>query len=251
MNQENQSFDELVDRWVCAAVNNGVTNFNSLLNSLPGVYPSVALCSLKRLAAAGKVSEGFFSIGTQKRNKNAQKINRSQLGDNDILPIPHPLNYDWRFSDSATKYLLDYCLEATKETETVVCLGTPSLFQKANETLADVSLFGRQFDLMKRLLTTGIDIYAYATFTTPSSIGIEDDMRRFVDELQELNENLPLRTVPLQVEVFTPVQKRLDVEKKQALKYQWLAVETWQKEMENRFSSEQRALNIADVPIKS
>jgi hypothetical protein len=133
MNQENQSFDELVDRWVCAAVNNGVTNFNSLLNSLPGVYPSVALCSLKRLAAAGKVSEGFFSIGTQKRNKNAQKINRSQLGDNDILPIPHPLNYDWRFSDSATKYLLDYCLEATKETETVVCLGTPSLFQKANE----------------------------------------------------------------------------------------------------------------------
>ncbi len=121
----------------------------------------------------------------------------------------------------------------------------------AFNTLADVSLFGRQFDLMKRLLTTGIDIYAYATFTTPSSIGIEDDMRRFVDELQELNENLPLRTVPLQVEVFTPVQKRLDVEKKQALKYQWLAVETWQKEMENRFSSEQRALNIADVPIKS
>lgn len=120
----------------------------------------------------------------------------------------------------------------------------------AFNTLADSSLFSRQFELMKRLLTTAIDLYAYATFTTPSRIGIEDDMRRFVDKLQKLNENLPLRTIPLQVEVFTPVQKRLDDEKKRALKYQWLALEAWQKEIENRFSSEQRALNIADVPLK-
>lgn len=136
MNQENQNFDELVDRWVYAAVNNGVTNFNSLLNSLPGVYPSVALCSLKRLAAAGKVSERFFSIGTQKKNRNGHRINRSQVSDNAInLPVPHPLDYDWRFSDSATKYLLDYCLEVTKETETIAFLGTPSIFQKAKEIL--------------------------------------------------------------------------------------------------------------------
>jgi uncharacterized Fe-S cluster-containing radical SAM superfamily protein len=120
----------------------------------------------------------------------------------------------------------------------------------AFNTLADANLFQRQFELMKRLLTTGIDLYAYATFTTPSKVGIEDDMRHFVDELQKLNENLPLRTVPLQVEVFTPVQKRLDEDKTQALKYQWIAVEAWQKEMEKRFSCEQRSLNIADVPLK-
>lgn len=120
----------------------------------------------------------------------------------------------------------------------------------AFNTLADAELFGRQFDLMRRLLTTGIDLYAYATFTTPSCTGIEDDMQRFVDELQKLNENLPLRTVPLQVEVFTPVQQRLDEEKKQALKNQMLAIESWQREIENRFSVEDRSRNIANVPLK-
>lgn len=119
----------------------------------------------------------------------------------------------------------------------------------AFNTLADAKLFKRQFDLMKRLLKTGIDLYAYVTFTAPSSLGIEDDISRFMDRLQELNINLPLRTVPLQVEVFTPVQKRLDINKKQALKNQWLAAEFWQKELENRYSREDRLRNIAEVPL--
>lgn len=155
-------------------------------------------------------------------------------------------DYFWRFlSEKEREVIASY-----PKYGRVCCFKGFNQESFAFNTLADVSLFGRQFDLMKRLLTTGIDIYAYATFTTPSSVGIEGDMSRFVDGLQELNENLPLRTVPLQVEVFTPVQKRLDQEKKRALKNQWLAVEAWQKEMENRFSSEQRALNIADVPLK-
>ncbi len=136
MNQENQNFDDLVDRWIYAAVNNGVTNFNSLLNSLPGVYPSVALNSLKRLTGAGKVSERFFSIETHKKGENGYKINPLQIIAKDInLPVPHPLDYDWRFSNSAIKYLLDYILEVTEPTETTAFLGTPSIFLKAKETL--------------------------------------------------------------------------------------------------------------------
>jgi hypothetical protein len=134
MNQENRDFDELVDSWVHAAVNNGVTNFNSLLNSLPGVYPSVALCSLNRLVAAGKVSERSFLIETPKKSKNGHKTNYSQVSDESInLPVPHPLDYDWRFSDSATTYLLEYCLAITKPSETIALFGTPSIFQKAKE----------------------------------------------------------------------------------------------------------------------
>ncbi len=156
-------------------------------------------------------------------------------------------DYFWRFlSEKEREVIATY-----PKYGRVCCFKGFNAESFAFNTLADVSLFGRQFDLMKRLLTTGIDIYAYATFTTPSRFGIAGDMRRFVDGLQELNENLPLRTVPLQVEVFTPVQKRLDMNKKQALKYQWLAVEAWQIEIENRFSSEQRTLNIAAVPLKS
>lgn len=156
-------------------------------------------------------------------------------------------DYFWRFLSETERELIATYPKYGR----VCCFKGFNSESFAFNTLADPSLFVRQFDLMKRLLTTGIDLYAYATFTTTSSVGIESDMRRFVDGLQKLNENLPLRTAPLQVEVFTPVQKRLDEEKKMALKYQWLAVEAWQKEIENRFSSEQRALNVADVPLKS
>lgn len=63
-------------------------------------------------------------------------------------------------------------------------------------TRAAPELFDRQFDLMRRLLMLGIDLYAYATFTTPIPHGIDDSMKRFVDRLQELDANLPLRIAP-------------------------------------------------------
>ncbi len=103
---------------------------------------------------------------------------------------------------------------------------------------------------MDKLLTVGIDLYAYVTFTTPSPKGIVEDVRRFADRLQTLDENLPLRTVPLEIQVFTPVKRRLDDTTREALKNQHIAVEAWQKELESRYSSEQRTQRIADVPLR-
>ncbi len=132
MSKENQIFEQQVDRWIYGAINNGVTNFNSLLNALPGVYPTVALSSLKKLIANGKISEHIFSIETSGTNKQNYLNPRVQTQNTNFdLPIPHPLDYDWRFSDSATNYILDYCLEITQLTEKIVLLGTPSIFQKA------------------------------------------------------------------------------------------------------------------------
>lgn len=165
--------------------------------------------------------------------------------------------YLWSDDNLSTDYFWRFLSEKERETiATYPKYGRVCCFKGFNadsfafNTLADARLFNRQFELMKRLLKTGIDLYAYATFTTPSANGIENDMCRFVDSLQELNENLPLRTIPLEVEIFTPVQKRLNEEKKMALKYQWRAVEAWQKEIESRFSSAERSINIADVPLK-
>ena len=117
-------------------------------------------------------------------------------------------------------------------------------------TSADQSLFERQFELMGRLLSLGIDLYAYITITTPSYVNIADEMKRFVDRLQKLDENLPLRTVPLKIEVFTPVIRRMDDVKKDAIKNQWIALDVWLKELENRYSSSARQQNIADVSLR-
>lgn len=114
----------------------------------------------------------------------------------------------------------------------------------------DPLLFDRQFELMGRLLKSGIDAYVYVTFTTPDRRAISDDMRRFVDRLQSLNEHLPLRTIPLKIKVFAPVKQRMkDPIFQVALENQQFAVEVWEKEIENRFTRSERLLKITDIPI--
>ena len=52
---ETQLFEDSVDRWVLDAIARGITTFDQLLASLPGVYPSVVLKSLQRLVSIQKI----------------------------------------------------------------------------------------------------------------------------------------------------------------------------------------------------
>lgn len=116
-------------------------------------------------------------------------------------------------------------------------------------TRAAPELFDRQFQLMDRLLTTGIDIYAYATFTCANTKDIPSKIARFVDRLQLLAENLPLRTIPLEIQAFTPVQSRLNDSRQMSLAHQWVAIESWKRELQNRFGSAGETSNIVDVSL--
>jgi uncharacterized Fe-S cluster-containing radical SAM superfamily protein len=119
-------------------------------------------------------------------------------------------------------------------------------------TKAAPELFARQFDLMRRYLASGIDMYAYTTFTAASGDGIDDAMKRFVDRLQSIHPNLPLRTVPLKVGTWGVVKKRLaiDDERYAAVENQMRAIDAWRRELESRFSSVQRASSIVDVTLR-
>jgi len=119
----------------------------------------------------------------------------------------------------------------------------------AFNTAAEPGLFARQFSIFHRLAETGMDLYAYATFTSPTSRDIDDGVKRFVDRLQAISPRLPLRTVPLEVRVFAPVVGRVRPEHKAALDNQWRAVERWIAELERRFPREDRLRNVADVVL--
>ena len=121
----------------------------------------------------------------------------------------------------------------------------------AFNTGAHPDLFNRQFQAVRRFIDFGIGLYCYVTLTSDVQTGIGDKIKQFVDRLQEIDENVPLRTIPLEIRLFTPVVDRLNETYKQALKNQWLAVEAWQKELETRFTSADRALNIAEVSFRS
>ncbi len=117
-------------------------------------------------------------------------------------------------------------------------------------TSAPEELFDRQFTLMGRLLDLGLDLYAYVTLTADNAGGVADAVPRFLDRLQELDPNLPLRTVPLEIKVFSPVRRRLDSRMTASIENQWRALDVFKGEVERRFSAGLRALPITAVPLR-
>ncbi|WP_368563147.1 hypothetical protein [Pseudoxanthomonas sp. UTMC 1351] len=116
-------------------------------------------------------------------------------------------------------------------------------------TRAEPEAFDRQFEIMARLVAEGLDCYAYATFTASESSGVDSSMRVFVDRLQQIDHNLPLRTVPLRIAAFSPVVQRMNAERTRALDIQDAAISAWNNELQNRFSPLELMQPIATVPL--
>ncbi|MGI8919084.1 MAG: hypothetical protein ACR2H6_10820, partial [Pyrinomonadaceae bacterium] len=178
-----------------------------------------------------------------------EELKRRQLGKDVFLWSDDNLSNDyfWRFLSDTERELV-----ATYNNYARVCCFKgfdPESFEF--NTLAEPELFDTQFEIFARLLATGMNLFAYVTITTPSRNQIDGGIRRFVDRLQEVHPNLPLRTIPLEIQMFTPVLHRLNEVKKEALKNQWLAVEAWTQELENRYSVAERSVSICDVRLGS
>lgn len=116
-------------------------------------------------------------------------------------------------------------------------------------TKADPGLFTRQFSLFRKYADLGIDLYAYATFTTDQEGGIVTEMAEFCDRLQVINSNLPLRVVPLEIRAFTPTKARIHAEHERALRLQWAAVECWRFELHRRFAPKLLSSPIYEIPL--
>jgi hypothetical protein len=122
-------FEDLIDRWVEGAVRAGARDFRRLIWALPGVYPASARDSLRRLAAQGAVPPALSKRlveETETRNPGSTTI----PGRFD-LPIPHPLDYEWRYADAATDRLLDEWDASENLSGSLTLLGAPSVALRA------------------------------------------------------------------------------------------------------------------------
>ena len=119
----------------------------------------------------------------------------------------------------------------------------------AFNTRANPELFEQQLSLFGRYLELGIDLYGYATFTALDEVDISLEVATFVDRLQEISVNLPLRVVPLEVRLFAPVHERMNRRYDHAIKVQWTAVECWKAELEARFPEDLRAKPIHEIAL--
>jgi uncharacterized Fe-S cluster-containing radical SAM superfamily protein len=119
-----------------------------------------------------------------------------------------------------------------------------------HNTGAHGELFHRQFDLWERLLTTGMDLYAYMTLPAATSTDFEGTIARFLDRIQEVDENFPLRMVPLKIQAFTPAVSRIKTLEMDLLEGQDIAINIWTTELQKRFTSERINQSITETKTK-
>jgi uncharacterized Fe-S cluster-containing radical SAM superfamily protein len=164
--------------------------------------------------------------------------------------------YLWTDDNLSTTYLFDNLnraeherMRSYKNYGRVCCFKGYDARSFSFNTRAAAADFELQFEIMKRLLDFGIDVYGYVTFTAPDNEGIADAMPRFVDRLQSLHPNLPLRVTPLEIREFSPVSPRMDDLRRKSIVAQETAITAWGTELENRFEADLRALPVCDVPL--
>jgi hypothetical protein len=139
------SFEKSVDKWVCAAVSD-VSSFDELVTRLPGVYPTAVARSLDRALRDGTISESEHARATI-RTVAAGSKRPPRLPQ--ILPAPHPLDYDWRYGSDAIDHLLELVIANSAPGATIALLGTPSLYVAAHQRSTD-----RRFVLIDANATT-------------------------------------------------------------------------------------------------
>lgn len=155
-------------------------------------------------------------------------------------------DYFWKFlTDDEQEYILSY-----RNYGKVGCFKGFDEDSFAYNTLAATNLFQRQFEIMKRYVASGFDIFAYVTLTTPKKATIKFAVKHFIDRLQSIHTNMPLRTVPLEIKPFSPVVPRITVLHNESLINQHYAVEAWKDELLKRFTSEELNTPITDVSLK-
>lgn len=167
--------------------------------------------------------------------------------------------YLWGDDNLSTTYLFDNLSQADldlvrsyRNYGRVCCIKGFDERSFSFNTQAEPDGFERQFEVLGRLLTLGIDLYGYATLTAPDDQGLERAIANLFDRLQALDPNFPLRMVPLRIQIYTPVADRLrrNPLREKSMEVQEAAIAAWNREIETRYTMTQRALPINEVLLQ-
>jgi uncharacterized Fe-S cluster-containing radical SAM superfamily protein len=163
----------------------------------------------------------------------------------------------WSDDNLSNRYFWEYLTEKQRARiasypsyARVACFKGYDAASFAFNTRATPALFDQQFEIYAGLLDQGLDMYAYVTFTAVPQQGLALAMRQFVDRFQSIHVNLPLRTVPLKIVVYTPTGRRMGPDHKRALEFQHQVHAAWLEQLDRRFSAAERAVPICDVPLQ-
>jgi uncharacterized Fe-S cluster-containing radical SAM superfamily protein len=170
------------------------------------------------------------------------------------------VTYLWTDDNLSTTYLFDALtpadlalLRSYRNYGRVCCIKGFDARSFTFNTRAAPQDYDRQFDVLRRVLDLGLDIYGYVPLTSSYDDGVARHVADLMDRLQAIDTNYPLRVIPLRIQVYTPVERRLvrNDAREKSLAVQEEAITAWLDELKRRFSLKQRELQICDVPLRT
>ncbi len=154
-------------------------------------------------------------------------------------------DYFWRFlSDKDIDLIKNYSMYGR-----VCCFKGIDKESFSLNTKASPELFDNQLELAGRLIDLKIDLYFYLTLTSSTHTNFSKVIPSFMDRLQSIHENLPLRIVPLEVFEFTPVISRLNKQNKDLIEGQYEAIKFWVRELNRRYGNDILKKPITEIKI--
>lgn len=144
------AFSKFVDELTLSAVHHGITTFAGLLHRLPSVYPTQLLTSLDRLLDQGAVANSLVASIRGEATACPGDLPEGRS----LLPLPHPLDFEWRFTPDASRDLLNIATDLTPLTGNVLMFGTPGLAVEALSlpTSRALSFLGEENIVTRRLI---------------------------------------------------------------------------------------------------
>jgi len=156
-------------------------------------------------------------------------------------------DYFWKFLDSSQRETV----AAYRNYARVGCFKGFDPESFSFNTKASPDMFGQQFSLFERMFKLGIDLYAYSTFTGPNTADIQKKIIDFMDRLQAIHPNLPLRTVPLRIgEVGVLTSRGESATFRHANEVQLQAIDAWRAECDRRFSAAELSMDISLIEMR-
>lgn len=127
-------FESDVEGWILNALPLAGGTWPNLLKALPGVYPSDVLRALSRLAARASVAsatrDSLDAIRAQAAGPAPTRPWQPWRTDGRPLPVPHPLDFEWRFTPESADFLVNRCETGLAP---VALVGAPTPFMRAVE----------------------------------------------------------------------------------------------------------------------
>lgn len=143
------TYDDDVDTWTLAAVRAGPISFDDLVCHLPGVYPTDVRSALERLHRRSAITDAQLDRAGRRQARPALSPPST------TLPVPHPLDFDWRFTPDAVDALVSACHRGAGATTHIVCVGAPSLHERFLASGGASMLLDANLEMVEALAAAG------------------------------------------------------------------------------------------------